>query len=384
MRRRQEAVTYRPGPFASRRRLLADEPFTDTDNAEVDGMTGIGSGKFAAEGILSDRMGLREGWVTAQDGRITGIGTGDCPVEPDVRGFILADTVNMHTHCADYGLSIPPGISLSDLVAPPDGLKHRYLRETPASILERDMARFGNDSRRNGSRTFADFREGGAEGCRMLRRSVPDAVILGRPLSPEFDPEEIDSILETADGIGISSISDMDRGYIERIADEVRERRMIFAIHASERIREDIDFILSLDPAFVVHMCEATDSDIVKCAEAEVPIVLCPTSNAYFGKTSPAARALSLGADIALGTDNGMLCRPDMVSEASVLYDVLKDQGGDPCQALRALTRVSGKILNAVRTHQVSTGPGPVTVLPSQNMDVGEALRNGGQRTSLE
>ncbi len=227
-------MTYRPGPFASRRRLLADEPFTDTDNAEVDGMTGIGSGKFAAEGILSDRMGLREGWVTAQDGRITGIGTGDCPVEPDVRGFILADTVNMHTHCADYGLSIPPGISLSDLVAPPDGLKHRYLRETPASILERDMARFGNDSRRNGSRTFADFREGGAEGCRMLRRRVPDAVILGRPLSPEFDPEEIDSILETADGIGISSISDMDRGYIERIADEVRERRMIFAIHASE------------------------------------------------------------------------------------------------------------------------------------------------------
>ena len=128
-------------------------------------MTGIGSGKFAAEGILSDRMGLREGWVTAQDGRITGIGTGDCPVEPDVRGFILADTVNMHTHCADYGLSVPPGISLSDLVAPPDGLKHRYLRETPASILERDMARFGNDSRRNGSKTFADFREGVPKGA---------------------------------------------------------------------------------------------------------------------------------------------------------------------------------------------------------------------------
>lgn len=337
---------------------------------------------FAAEGILSDRYGLREGWVTAEDGRITGIGNGSCPIEPDVRGFILKDTLNMHTHCADYGLDIPKGMSLSDLVAPPNGLKHRYLRETPSNILEESMTRFGEDSRRSGSRSFVDFREGGSEGCRMLRRSVPDAIVLGRPISPEFDPEEIDAILETSDGIGVSSISDMDRGYIESIADAVREKRKIFAIHASERIREDIDFILSLDPAFVVHMCEATDSDIVKCAEAEVPIVLCPTSNSYFGKRTPAARALLLGADIALGTDNGMLCRPDMVSEASRLHSLLSD--GDPCQSLRALTRCSGKILNAVENHKQPTGPGPVTVLPSPNMDVGEALLNGGRRISLE
>lgn len=347
-------------------------------------MTDSGPKTFAAEGIISDRYGLREGWVTADDGRITGIGNGACPVESDIRGFILKDTLNMHTHCADYGLHIPQGMSLSDLVAPPNGLKHRYLRETSHAVLEENMTRFGKDSRGSGSRSFVDFREGGADGCRMLRRSVPDAIVLGRPVSSEFDSEEIDAILETADGIGLSSISDMDRGYIERIADEVREKRKIFAIHASERIREDIDFILSLDPAFVVHMCEATDSDIVKCAEAEVPIVLCPTSNSYFGKKTPATRALLLGADIALGTDNGMLCRPDMVSEASLLHSLLSDRDVNPCESLRALTRCSGKILNAVETHQESTGPGPVTVLPSPNMDVGEALLNGGRRICLE
>lgn len=315
---------------------------------------------------------------------MTDLGYGDCPVEPDVEGFILKDTVNMHTHCADYGLEIPPGISLTDLVAPPDGLKHRYLRETPSSVIEESMSRFGTDSRRSGSVSFVDFREGGIEGCMMLRRSVPDSIILGRPISPEFDRNEIDAILEVADGIGIPSISDMDHGYIERIADVVREKHGIFAIHASERIREDIDFILSLDPAFVVHMCEASDSDIVKCAEAEVPIVLCPTSNAYFGKKTPAARALSLGADVALGTDNGMLCHPDMVSEASVLYGLIEKQGGDPDSTLRALTRVSGKILNAVESNQVTTGPSPATILPSRNLDVGEALRSSGERISLE
>ena len=347
-------------------------------------MTAPGSRSFAAEGIVSDRFGFRDGWIIAENGVVYDTGYGSCPMEPDVRGFILRDTLNMHTHCADYGLEIPPGMSLSDLVAPPDGLKHRYLRETPASVIENNMARFGEDSRRNGSTSFVDFREGGAEGCKMLRGSVPNAIILGRPISQEFNLEEIESILDVADGIGIPSISDMDYGYIDKIADAVREKHGIFAIHASERIREDIDLILSLDPAFVVHMCEASDSDIVKCAEAEVPIVLCPTSNAYFGKTTPAARALSLGADIALGTDNGMLCRPDMVSEALKLFDLIQAQGEDPDASLRALTRVSGKILNAVEPHQVATGPGPATILPSQNLDVGEALRSSGRRISLE
>ncbi len=334
---------------------------------------------FAAEGMLYDRFGRRPGWVTSEDGRVTGIGTGQCPVEPDGTGLIVTDVVNMHTHCADYGLTIPEGMSLTDLVAPPDGLKHRYLRETPSERIGDDMARFSRDSRSSGSRTFVDFREGGLEGCRLLRANCPDAVILGRPTSPEFDPDEVESILEVADGIGISSISDMDRGYIESVADIVRERRKIFAIHASERVREDIDFILSLDPAFVVHMCEATDDDIAKCAEAEVPIVVCPTSNAYFGKVPPIARAQALGADLALGTDNGMLCAPDMLSEASVFASVAASQGGDPDACLRALTCVTGKILNAVTSNQESTGPGPATVLltleSSESEAVGKAHR---------
>ena len=337
---------------------------------------------FAAEGLVSDRRGIREGWVTASGGRIVGSGSGSCPAEPDVRGFILADVLNMHTHCADYGLRIPPGISLQDLVAPPDGLKHRYLRETPPEIIGASMKRFSAASREGGSARFVDFREGGAEGCRLLRANSPDAVILGRPVSPEFDPEEIDARLETADGIGISSIADMDHGYIEKVADTVRERRMIFAIHASERIREDIDFILSLDPAFVVHMCEATDSDVAKCAEAEVPIVVCPTSNAYFGKTPPIKRALAMGADLAMGTDNGMLCEPDMMSEAAVFAGFLDPE--DASGAVRALARVTGKILNAVENNHPPTGPGPVTVLPAPDLDAGTALKNRDSRIRLE
>ncbi|MDO5861872.1 MAG: deaminase [Thermoplasmata archaeon] len=342
------------------------------------------NGILAAEGIISDRYGRRRGWVTAEDGVVTGMGDGDCPTDPDVTGFILADTLNMHTHCADYGLKVPEGMSLEELVAPPDGLKHRYLRETPADVLGGSMERFSSDSRSFGSTSFVDFREGGVGGCRLLRSRCPDAVILGRPVSPEFDPEEVSAILDVADGIGISSVSDMDPAYIEQVADAVRERRMVFAIHVSERVREDIDFVLSLDPAFVVHMCEATEDDMGKCAEAEVPVVVCPTSNLYFGRRPPIALAQACGVDLALGTDNGMLCRPDMVAEAAVFAEEAERQGGDPSDSLRALARLSRKILNAVKSNHVAAFPGPVAVLPAPDLDAVGAVRNGAERIILE
>ncbi len=338
---------------------------------------------FVVEGIISDRYGERKGWIIARDGLVTDMGDGECPEKSDVTGFMVTDVLNMHTHCADYGLKIPPGLSLEELVSPPNGLKHRYLRETEHSILEQNASRFAKDSRSFGSSSFVDFREGGIEGCRMLRMASPESIILGRPISPEFDPQEIEDILEVADGIGISSISDMEHDYIESIADMVRERQGIFAIHASERIREDMDFILSLDPAFVVHMCEATDSDIAKCAEAEVPIVVCPTSNRYFGRTPPIARAQAIGADLALGTDNGMLCVPDPFQEASIFMGESISQGGDPYGSFRTLTRLFTKILNHNHNNPTKCNPAPLTVLPSPGLDVIEALGNRDKRIQL-
>lgn len=337
-------------------------------------------GFSAVEGMLLDRRGLRPGYmVSGPDG--VRVGTGSCPEEPDAHGIILTDVVNGHTHCADYGLRIPEGMSLEELVAPPDGLKHRYLREASDEELSESMRRFDRDSKASGASAFVDFREGGAAGCRLLRASAPDAVILGRPVSPEFDPDEIADILSVADGIGISSISDMDHGYIEQVADMVRDERKIFAIHVSERVREDIDLVLSLDPAFVVHMCEATDTDIVKCAEAEVPIVVCPTSNAYFGKTSPIARAEDLGADLAIGTDNGMLRSPDIVDEASRFVAAACTQGCDPDCVWKALTCLSGKILNQQKTLPSLTGAGRPRVLLTD--DFGAVSAFGSMRASV-
>src|SRR5207249_9142245 len=50
-------------------------------------------------------------------------------------------------------------------------------------------------------------------------------------------------------------------------------------------LREEIDAVLDLSPAFLVHMLHATDADLERCADAHVPIVVCPRSNAFFGMT---------------------------------------------------------------------------------------------------
>jgi cytosine/adenosine deaminase-related metal-dependent hydrolase len=273
---------------------------------------------------------LIEGYVAMEDGIIAEISEEKCPDIPLASGIIIPMIVNTHTHCADGAIKTTPGMSLEDLVAPPNGLKHRYLNNATDDEIKTSIKDFSNKSYKCGSGTFIDFREGGLKGCLLLKETVPEAIILGRPISPEYNENEVDAILDIADGIGLPSISDMNHKYIEKIADRVRERQKIFAIHASERIREDIDEILSLDPTFVVHMTEASDSDLLKCAETDVGIVVCTRSNMFFGKIPPIGRMERCGIEISIGTDNAMLCTPDMRAETKAFMDVAIKQGRDP------------------------------------------------------
>ena len=329
-------------------------------------------------GFVLTADGVISGYVCIEGGVVTAIGEGAPPEKPTASGLIVPPMVNSHTHCADAGLKVPPGMTIEELVAPPDGLKHVYLRGLERSSLESSIQAYARASSANGIGTFIDFREGGERGCRILREAAPHSVILGRPLSEKYDQNEISRILDVADGIGISGISDMDHRYIEKVADQTRESRKMFAIHASERVREDIDLILSLDPAFVVHMTEATGSDLLKCAESEVPVVVCARSNRYFGKVPPVKRMLDCGADVAIGTDNAMLCGPDMRSEASAFGEALLSQGGSYGDIICALFVNGRKILYPHNRIYVSVGmTADLTVLPcSGEFCMEDILRN--------
>jgi cytosine/adenosine deaminase-related metal-dependent hydrolase len=333
----------------------------------------LGSSVLTADGVVC-------GYVCIEDRVVTSVEEGRPPKRPLAEGLVVPPMVNSHTHCADAGLKIPPGLTLEGLVAPPDGLKHVYLRGLDEPTLRNNIKRYAETSYGNGIGTFIDFREGGERGCSILRETVPSSIILGRPLSDEYDEREVSRILDTADGIGISGTSDMDHRYIEKVADMVRERGKLFAIHASERKRDDIDLILSFDPAFIVHMVEATDSDLLKCAETDTPVVVCARSNLFFGKTPPVKRMLDCGVDVAIGTDNAMFGEPDMRLEASAFRDVLLSQGGSVDDVFGPMFVNGRKILYPGNKIHVSAGMSAVlTVLPcSEEFRMEDILLNRG------
>ena len=285
-----------------------------------------------------------DGYAIVEDGIVSEVGEGS-PAGSVKVGCILPGLTDGHTHVGDAGLHLDRRYGLEELVAPPDGLKHRYLRDTPPDRIERDMADYSGRLASSGVHRFMDFREGGLEGVRMLRRASDRAVILGRPVSKEFDANEVDAILDEADGIGISSISDVPDSYVSAIADAVHERGRHLAIHVSERIREDIGRILSLEPDFIIHMCEASDADLRVCADADIPIVVCPTSNLYFGKVPPIRRMHDAGVRMCIGTDNAMLCGPDIFAEARVFRGLAQQQGCPDGLAVESLVTNGNNLL---------------------------------------
>ena len=285
------------------------------------------------------------GRLCLEDGKV--IEMEECPIS-DSEFFqkdIFFNLTDTHTHIGDAGLTVDRKYSLEELVAPPNGLKHRYLRETDDSVIVNSMKRYASLLRENGTYRIIDFREGGLDGISMISHVDIDSTVMGRPVSPEFDINEMESILKVADGIGISSISDMDHSYIDSVADIVHRKGKYLAIHVSERIREDIDYVLSLNPDLIVHMCEATDADLKKIADEEIPISICVRSNLYFDRMPPLKRMESAGCMLSVGTDNAMLSTPNIFDESKVFREVAEAQGCSQDLTFTSLSR-GRKILN--------------------------------------
>ena len=297
-------------------------------------------------GRIWNGQGFEDGHLILEDGKVGDVVFGEMLRNPDYSGCIMPGIVDTHTHVADAGLRLNRKYSLEELVAPPNGLKHRYLSETDDSKIRKDMGGYISGLEASGVSRIMDFREGGIDGARLLRSVSDNAVILGRPISKEYDPNEIDGILQYADGIGLPSITDMDGKYIDAVAEHVHKKRKMLALHVSERIREDIDHVVSLEPDFIVHMVQATDSDLRKCADNGIPISVCPSSNLYFGMVPPVGRMVDAGIEMSIGTDNGMLFpSADIFDELRTMSRLLKEQGRDPMLAYAMLIAHGHKVL---------------------------------------
>jgi len=229
--------------------------------------------------------------------------------------------INSHTHIGDAFIKLPEKkYSIEELVAPFSGYKYKMLEKANEKEIINGMEKAIKLMEKAGIKAFVDFREGGIKGIKMLKKAMRGekikVIILGRPEKMNYNEEEINAILSMAHGMGLSSIYDWDES-IEKIAEHVHKKHKIFALHASEARREDIDEILKLKPHFLVHLCKASKKDIEKVAECNVPVVVCPRSNAFFGLRPKIEMLLEYGITTMLGTDNAMIVEPDVIKEAS-------------------------------------------------------------------
>jgi cytosine/adenosine deaminase-related metal-dependent hydrolase len=255
-----------------------------------------------------------EGRVVVENGEITAIET----VETASSDIICPAFVNAHTHVGDsIAKEAGRGLSLDELVAPPDGLKHRLLEDASRAELVDSMRQSLRFAVASGTTAFIDFREGGVEGVEALSAAVEtldiEPVVMGRG---ETD------VLEVADGYGASGARDADFS-AERTA--ARRAGKPFGIHAGERDPHDINPAIDLDPAFLIHLVHAEEIHLDRIEDREIPIVACPRSNLVTGVGVPPVAELLERTTVALGTDNVMLNSPSMFREmefVSKLCDV--------------------------------------------------------------
>ena len=274
-------------------------------------------------GHILTEQGFQKGYLCIKDHCVIEQKTGLPPKTPFQSGLIVPTFVNMHTHVGDAFIrrkKIPLPRDILQLVAPPDGLKHKLLEKTSNEEIVDGMKRTLQEMNETGTISFFDFRENGIQGIHLLKKAIENISITGRilarPQTLTFDKNEILQLLQHSDGIGLSSLSDWDIDPLTEIASLTQKEGKIFALHASERIRENIDIVLDLQPTFLVHMNKATQTDLEKIKKRNVPLVLCPRSNTFFNLKIPLALLKKVGNTVLLGTDNAML------HDASLLLEI--------------------------------------------------------------
>jgi len=271
-----------------------------------------------------------EGRVVVEDGEIQTVE--ETSVESD--DVVLPAFVNAHTHVGDsIAKEAGEGLSLEELVAPPDGLKHRLLRAASREETIAAIRRSARQMQATGTASFVEFREGGVEGVYALREAVEgldvDPVILGR---------ETVEAMEASDGFGASGANDAEFS-TERNATERAGK--LFGIHAGEADPSDINPALDLSPDFLVHVVHPEPLHLDRIEDSEVPVVVCPRSNLVTDVGVPPVRELLDRTTVALGTDNVMLNSPSMFREmefASKLTDA------SATEVLRMATRNGAEI----------------------------------------
>lgn len=295
----------------------------------------------------------------------------------DAEGSIVCPTfLNAHTHIGDSIIKDEGyGLTIDEMVKPPNGVKHKALSKASDNDILDSMKLSMWDMVLSGTSHFIDYREGGVEGVKLLKKAAEDIpitpIILGRDDSFYGDDPDlhkvkiaINKLLKVADGIAPSGFGEITDEVAHLIVEECSKKSKIASIHAAESKEAQLNSIKkterteikrALDSNFnqVVHCTNPMDYDLELLSKSNVNVVLCPRANATLRVgISPLNEIINLGISPLIGSDNVMLNSPNMLREMEFslkLMSVYSDTILNPKNLLKCATvNVCSSVINEV------------------------------------
>lgn len=331
-----------------------------------------------ANGIIlkgSDLIPTRENIVVV-DGKILEIGKESLEGKIiDVDGAVVCPSfINGHMHIGDSIIKDEGyGLSLSEMVKPPNGVKHVALANASDDELIEAMKSSMWDMVYSGTTHFIDYREGGLKGVKLLRKAskgIPiKPIILGRDDSFYGDDPDLSKVkvairklLKFSDGIAPSGFGEITMDVAEIISKECEKAGKISSIHVAESESNQIDSLNNYGLSEIekgvinefsqlVHLTNPKNDDLTSVFNSNQNVVVCPRANATLNVgVVPLPKMLELGIRPIIGTDNVMLNSPNMLRELEFTLKIMSvyyKKYIDSCELLKmATTNICGFNIN--------------------------------------
>ena len=350
---------------------------------------------------------LRDGYILIDGNIISEVGKGKPPqAERRIRreeSITVPGLINSHVHIGDSAFKDSGfGKSLDELFKPPNGLKHRLLKNTANDFVLKAIRDTLFEMLSSGTTTFADFREGSIAGVRLLLEALAKqkirTLIFGRPnhddtheTIPQSSLADTNELLQAVHGLAPSSPNDVTDETLRQLSRLAKQHSKLKTTHAAEspdserisksksgltEVQRAIDYF---EASLLVHLTYASQQDLNLVAERGVPVVVCPRANASLGlRLPPVPEMLDAGINVCLGTDNVMLNQPDMFREMEFTLKAYRMEKAatrslGPMEVLRMATINGAKALGiSGETGSIEEGKSADLVI----MDLDRSLRN--------
>ena len=342
-----------------------------------------------ANGIILKGLDLtlKKENIVVDDGKIVEIGKDSREGKIiDVDGAVVCPSfINAHMHIGDSIIKDEGySLSLSEMVKPPNGVKHKALDNVDDEVLMSAMMDTMWEMVQKGMDHCIECREGGIDGVKLLKKASAEIpikpIILGRDDSfYGVDPDlkkvkkAVRKLLRIADGIAPSGFGEVTDDVARIIVDECNKQDKISSIHVAESESNQLESFDKFDKTEIargvesdfnqlVHLTNPKFNDLDLVSKSNQNVVVCPRANATLNVgVVPLNKMLDMGIKPLIGTDNVMLNSPNMFRELEFslkLMSVYYKDYLNPKQLLQmATTNVCcNKINNLVKKSTISVG----------------------------